>query len=122
MDTSAVLALIQGERGADVVEGYLSNARMLTVNVCETVSKLMDRGFDAEAARAAVTKLPLIIVDFDLDLALLAASFRPATRSLGFSLADRACLALAKHGETRALTADRAWKDVDLGIEIELIR
>jgi PIN domain nuclease of toxin-antitoxin system len=44
----------------------------------------------------------------------------PAT--FGLSLGDRACLALARMRRLPAVTADRAWARLDLGIAIELVR
>jgi ribonuclease VapC len=41
---------------------------------------------------------------------------------LGLSFGDRACLALAKSLVAPALTADRSWARLDLGIAIEVIR
>ena len=46
----------------------------------------------------------------------------PAARQDGLSLGDRACLALAMRERSRVLTADRAWSDLDLGVELALIR
>jgi PIN domain nuclease of toxin-antitoxin system len=47
---------------------------------------------------------------------------RPLTKASGLSLADRACLALAKRLDIPALTADRDWADLNLGIAVQLIR
>lgn len=49
---------------------------------------------------------------------------RPMTRQVGLSLGNRACLALAKSRQAIALTADRAWTELDpsLGIAIQCIR
>ena len=44
------------------------------------------------------------------------------TRSAGLSLADRACLALASRLGVPAVTADRAWTTLDVGVEIVCIR
>jgi ribonuclease VapC len=44
------------------------------------------------------------------------------TRRTGVSLGDRFCLALARELSLPALTADRRWKDLGLGVEIQLIR
>jgi PIN domain nuclease of toxin-antitoxin system len=44
------------------------------------------------------------------------------TRRTGVSMGDRFCLALAQETGARALTADRRWKDLDLGVTITLIR
>lgn len=122
LDTSAVLALILGEPGADIVEATLDNALMATVNASEAMSKMCDRGFSVENARYILAKLPVILVPFDLDLAVGAAALRPSSRALHFSFADRACLALAKRDGVPAVTGDRAWQMVDLGVEVKIIR
>ena len=51
-----------------------------------------------------------------------AAHIRAASRSAGLSLGDRACLALAGRLGLPALTADRQWRDLQVGVEIRLIR
>jgi ribonuclease VapC len=43
-------------------------------------------------------------------------------RHYGLSLGDRACLALAMELKLPVVTADRAWIDLDLGIDICVIR
>lgn len=43
-------------------------------------------------------------------------------RSLGLSLADRACLALASRAGRTVLTADRAMAKSKLDVTVELIR
>jgi ribonuclease VapC len=54
--------------------------------------------------------------------AIDAARLRPLTRSVGLSLADRACLALAHRLNAPALTADRAWFRLELDVEVRLLR
>jgi len=54
--------------------------------------------------------------------ALIAARLRPLTRHLGLSLGDRICLALAIERQCPALTADRNWANLKIGIPIQLIR
>jgi PIN domain nuclease of toxin-antitoxin system len=44
------------------------------------------------------------------------------TKAHGLSLADRACLALAKRLDLPVVTADRDWAGLDLGITVQLIR
>ena len=53
-----------------------------------------------------------------IEIALL----RPLTKASGLSLADRACLALAKRLDIPVLTADRSWADLNLGVAAQLIR
>lgn len=97
-------------------------AAMSAVNLSEAVAKMRERGWSKQDAEDAVAALDLAIHDFDLPQALHAAHLRPVTRHRGLSLGDRACLALAASLACPALTTDKAWADVDLGITIEVIR
>jgi PIN domain nuclease of toxin-antitoxin system len=45
-----------------------------------------------------------------------------STRHLSLSLGDRACLALAGRLDLPALTADRAWVELDVGVDVRAIR
>jgi PIN domain nuclease of toxin-antitoxin system len=54
--------------------------------------------------------------------ALETAALWAVTRSAGLSLADRACLALARRSDLPAVTADQAWSKVDVGATVTLIR
>jgi PIN domain nuclease of toxin-antitoxin system len=122
LDASAVLAFLQREPGGAVVAEHLSTAVISAVNVAEVASRLSDRGVPDGGAREAISALRLEIAAFDHDLAYASAALRPATRRLGLSLGDRACLALAKRERLPALTADRAWASLDMGVEIRLVR
>lgn len=97
LDASATLAYLQRERGCDVVESALDAGpcSMTAVNLSEVLAKLCERGMPLEDAGASVDDLRVDIVDFDKELAVLAASLRGRTRPIGASLGDRACLALA---------------------------
>lgn len=53
-----------------------------------------------------------------IEIALL----RPLTKARGLSLADRACLALARRLNVPVVTADREWADLNLGVIVQLIR
>jgi PIN domain nuclease of toxin-antitoxin system len=122
LDASAVLALLNGEPGAAMVKGRLPDAVISVVNLVEVGTKLIDNGMSFEAAQEAIELLELAIEEFDLSLAELAIQLRPATKGVGLSLADRACLALAVRLEAVAMTADKVWASVDVGCKIELIR
>jgi ribonuclease VapC len=69
-----------------------------------------------------LARSPCEVIDFDRALAMRAGLMRRATRAQGLSLGDRACLALAERLALPVLTADRVWADLDLGIEVVLIR
>jgi hypothetical protein len=52
---------------------------------------------------------------FDRELAA-AGALLPATRAQGLSLGDRACLALAHALGAAALTTNRAWRGLEVGV------
>jgi PIN domain nuclease of toxin-antitoxin system len=80
-------------------------------------------GRDVEI-RAVLDPLPISLVPFDHELAYQAGVLLPATRAAGLSLADRACLALARRLDVPTLTADRAWQAIaaQARVRVELIR
>ena len=121
-DASAVLAALKNEPFTKVDPTRLVGSIVSAVNMCEVLSKLHDDGLTPAQADAAASVLKLEVVAFDADHAAIAAELRIGTRSRGLSLADRACLALARELQCAAVTADRAWADLDLGIEVILIR
>jgi hypothetical protein len=59
LDTSALLALINEEPGADKVWPLMAKSMMSTVNFCETVYKLRRRGLPVETVKATLTPLVL---------------------------------------------------------------
>ena len=123
LDASALLALVHGEEGAEVVGASIPGAQISAVNLAEVVGKLADVGMPAAEIHVALAGLGLRVVDFDETLAFAAGLLRPVTRSAGLSLGDRACLALAAATKLPALTADRSWAEVVLeDAAVELIR
>lgn len=122
LDASALLCLLNAEPGADIVAAALPNAAISTVNLAEMVGKLRERGLSAGEVEAALAGLSLDVRPFTTAQAYIAGDLRPATRALGLSLGDRACLALARALEAPALTADRQWLGLKLGIDIRVVR
>ncbi len=121
-DASAVLAMLDREPGHQRVAAELPSTVMSAVNLAEVVTGLINKGFPAAEARRATVSLDIETIALDSDLALAVGTLREATRSHGLSLGDRACLALARHLNLPALTADRAWVNLDIGVEVRLIR
>jgi PIN domain nuclease of toxin-antitoxin system len=122
LDASAVLALLNAEEGADLVQESLPHAIVSTVNYGEVVARLSLLGMPDDEIHTALDMLGLDIIPFDDEQAFQSGIFASQTRSLGLSLGDRACLALALKTQSVALTADRAWKKLKVGVEIHLIR
>jgi PIN domain nuclease of toxin-antitoxin system len=123
LDASTVLALMFGEAGsARVVEVLADGAAISAVNLTEVITRQIDRGILPDEARQNVRDLELDVVAFDEDLAHRTALLRATTRAAGQSLGDRACLALAERLGRPALTADKAWATLQLGVQIEVVR
>ncbi|HEY7200220.1 MAG TPA: type II toxin-antitoxin system VapC family toxin [Candidatus Dormibacteraeota bacterium] len=123
LDASALLAVLNQEAGAEQVLPLLSGALISAVNWSEVVQKALARGvavgprmrLDVEAVGVRI--LPFGVEDADLTAQL----WRSAPRS-GLSLGDRACLALARQRDGVAVTADRAWAELSLGVPVKVVR
>lgn len=121
-DASAVLAIVLHESGHQVLLGIEGVVLVSAVNLTEVRSRLLDGGFSAKAIDDALAGIGMSIVAFDVEQARLAAELRPATRALGLSLGDRACLALGVLKDTVVYTADRVWTRLHLPVEVRVIR
>lgn len=122
LDSSALLCLLNGETGAERVAEALPSAVIGAVNLAEVVTKLRERGLSVEEVEDVLGGLNLDIRPLTAVQAYATGHLRVATRSLGLSLGDRACLALAAELGTCALTADREWANTRAGVDIEVIR
>lgn len=124
LDASALLAFIQDETGRDRVFELLATGRCIAsaVNISEVAAKLADEGTVESDVVAIIDRLHIEVVPFDRSDALEGGRLRPATRSLGLSLADRACLALALRLGLPVVTTDRQWANLNIGVHVELAR
>ena len=122
LDASAILAALFKEPGVDKIAPRIEGAFVSAVNYHEVIAKLVDRGSPAEAVIVMMQDLGLDCVALDRAQAERAGLLRGATRDAGLSLGDRACLALAATKGAIALTTDRAWAELDIGVSVELAR
>ena len=128
LDSSALLAYLLDEPGADLVEQVLFQPLAISaVNWAEVLSKLADIGEDPhlEARQMlahGVLAKALVVVPLDDAVARDVAHLRQSTRRAGLSLGDRACLAVGRLLDIPVLTADRAWRSLKLGVKIQAIR
>lgn len=122
LDASALLAWLFEEPGADVVDPLFPAAVLATVNLAEVWQKLDQHGVDAERALRRTRLLGLRTEPFSDEDAVLAARLWDAGRQVGLSLGDRCCLAVAGRLGGTALTADRSWADLELPVDVHVIR
>jgi PIN domain nuclease of toxin-antitoxin system len=122
LDSSALLAIGFGEPGAERVRAAMAEAVISAVNASEIIARLIDRGVPGDEAVLSLREFEVPVRPFDQEQARDAGLLRAATRTLGLSLGDRACLALARAEGATVLTADRTWAGLDLGVTIEVIR
>jgi PIN domain nuclease of toxin-antitoxin system len=122
LDASALLALLNEEKGADLVQEMLPRAVLSAVNLAEVVTRLAAVDMPENEIREALALLGLEIVHFEEEGAFQSGLLYINTQPLGLSLGDRACLALAKTNSAAAVTADRVWQELDVGVKVELIR
>ncbi len=129
LDASALLAHLLAEPGGDVVRDTLAEhaAVMSAVNWAEVLSRLASAGADPyEVAQRLTSEAALgdvlTVISLEGSDGPAIARLRAATRHLGLSLADRACLALAQRLELPVLTTDRAWAQLQIDVEIRLAR
>lgn len=123
LDASALLAILSGEPGSEALTPHLlASATSSTVNLAEVQGKLVSRGLDPPEAWEATVNLIREASIFTEEQAKIAGDLVSQTKALGLSLADRACLALAIALQAPVYTADRAWKNLKLGIRINVVR
>lgn len=122
LDASALLAFLFQEAGHEQVGAEIEDSCLSTVNLSEVIGRFVRDGHDARVVLQRLVSSNIDIVSFSPTHAGLAASLVPATQPLGLSLGDRACLALALNRDLPALTADRAWAELDVGVNVRVIR
>lgn len=122
LDASAVIAFLAKEPGTEIVERNLPFSVISTVNHMEIYSYFIRNGYTFNEAKQLIEPLNVEVVDYDVEQSQIAAQLLPKTKALGLSLADRACLALAKSRNLPVMTSDKMWKDLNIGVKIKLFR
>ena len=132
LDSSAILALFEKEQGWEKVRAALPDGVVSSLTLAEVVTRLTLRGGKPWQIAAAWDDLRLVVEPFNEGRARAAGLLVDKTRPLRLSLADRACLALARELRIPVVTADRSWRKVQIadrswrkvqiGVEVVLIR
>jgi ribonuclease VapC len=122
LDSSAVLADLLGEPGGEIAKAAAPTAVISAANYAEVVTKLIARGMPESAAMLAGVIAEFEVAPVDQRQAALAGALHARTRALGISMGDAFCLVLAETLGTPVLTTDRRMAEVDLRVEVRLIR
>lgn len=126
-DTSAILAYLNFEPGADEVHKRLAQIHLSIVNVAEIVAVVSRYNVSRSWIEERSFQVFSEILPFDREHAYLCGTLEPVTRPKGLSLGDRACLAAGIIHGWPILTAESAWAEIDwkahgYTLEIQLIR
>lgn len=122
LDSSALLALLFREPGADVVEPWLERQPVISsVNYSEVIGRFVRDGQPPEYAIFSISP-KIRVIPYSRADAVTAASYLAWSRQFGLSLGDRACLALAQRLGTPVLTGDRAWRALPLQVPVVIVR
>ena len=122
LDSSALMALLNEESGAYFVAEHVRTSAVSAVNLSEVVTKLCARGISDDDARGALEAIGFEVIAFEEAQVYRCGWLNSFTSKLGLSLGDRACLSLSKMLGLPALTADRAWAKLNVGVDITVIR
>lgn len=122
LDASALIALLRNEPGQDIVLQALPKSIISTVNLTEVYSKAVEFDTSIDSLIRLIEEMPIEIRPLDHFQAVVAGTFREATRQYGLSLGDRCCLGLGFVEKLPVLTTERAMAKLDIGVEIKLIR
>ena len=79
LDASALLALLNQEKGKERVEALLPDSIISAANFCEALGKLIDAGMNETDARESIGLLNIRVISFNEEMARLAScmSARP---------------------------------------------
>jgi PIN domain nuclease of toxin-antitoxin system len=120
IDASAAIAFLRGEPGGETVRSLLRGSLISAVNWSEILQKAIWFGDSPSETATLLESRGVSVVSATRGDAVLAAQFWERGSSL--SLGDRFCLAVAFRLGARAVTAERAWAELDTGAEVFVIR
>lgn len=122
LDTSALLAMMQDAPGGSLVGVKIHHSAISALNLSEVLDYCHGHQIPIEGMVDDLRALGLQIHSFSAEDAAIVAAITSRLGPSNLSLADRSCLALAQRLRIPALTADRSWKDLDLDVEIRVLR
>ncbi len=123
LDASAILAIIFQERGKEkLTDEIMVSAIASTVNLAEVQCKLLQKGYDPDEAWEDILSLVPAAISFSSEQAMIAGNLVKNTQNKGLALVARSCLALAIMLKTPVDPTAQAWKNLNVGVPIHVIR
>ena len=123
LDTSALMALLLNEPGADLVSEILDGSSIHAVNLAEIVRKLVSAGFPIDALTERLSDLNLEVIEkFSTEQAHAMGRIAVEAKRLGLSLGDCVCLTVAEWLGMVAVTTEQRWSELGRDIKILQIR
>lgn len=126
LDTSALLAYIKGESGAEAIENIIDTCVMSAINITEAIIVLgRNNPSQLEYYQMAVSELVDHKYETDSKLMIIASEISVKYREKhNLSLGDCYCLALGKYLNLPIYTGDKIWHGLEkkLAIELKFIR
>jgi ribonuclease VapC len=127
LDSSAILALLHEEPGANKVASIMASSapralQLGAANLAEIVGKSVDAGVASAVVLRLLKDAGVSVEPVTAEDGRIAGSMRAIPGGKQLSLGDRCCLALAIRSDAEVWTADRAWADLDLPVRVQLIR
>ena len=119
-DTSAVLAIIYGEDGADEARKREVGGSISQVNVAEVLGDMLRAGFSSLAKASKVFAALELEVRGVHDVHVQRVAELKQVR--GLSLGDCFCIALGESAGETLVTADQQWATLKLAVPVQLIR
>lgn len=113
LDTSALMALLLNEPGADLVSEILDRSSIHAVNLAEIVRKLVSAGFPIDALIERLSDLNLEVIEkFSTEQAHAMGRIAVEAKRLGLSLGDCVCLTVAEWLGMVAVTTEQRWSEL----------
>jgi PIN domain nuclease of toxin-antitoxin system len=122
LDSSALLAAVLGEPGADLVLEVIDQAAISAVNLLEVFGKLIQKGIPAARVRERLASFAIPTIPWSEEDVWASADLASLAWTHGFSLADRVCLHIARRYRAQAVTTDREWAKLAPKQKILLVR
>lgn len=122
LDASVLLAVLLQEPDHEKIVSLLDRAKMSSVNLAEVITKLTAYGQPADAILTLIDDMEIQVEPLDKARAVATGLLTAKTSKAGLSLGDRACLSLAREFKLPAITADKAWSKVNIGVDVQIIR